>query len=90
MTTSRRRTSLRRNTSYDTTGCVLVHYRAARTVVNRALKASGLWHSYESRAETGGTPRYVFQGTLAQYKAFDAYLDALPPADLHGIDVYCD
>jgi hypothetical protein len=41
-----------------------------------------------SRAEAEGTPRYVTWGTPAQYRAFDAYLDALPPFDRHGIEGY--
>lgn len=98
MTTPRRRTSLRRtsdrlrrNTSPGegtSRGNVFVHYRAARTVASRALKACGIWHSYMSRAEAEGTPRYVTWGTPAQYRAFDAYLDALPPFDRHGIEGY--
>jgi len=89
MATSRRRTSrhLRRNAeAQDVAGCVFVHDRAARTAVAAALRASGMRRTYLSRAESGGTARYVIAGTQTQYEAFLAAL----PADCGGVDVYLD
>ena len=76
--------------SDDITGCIFVSHRQARSVVTKALKASGVRGTYLSRAESGGTARFVTSGTRAQLDVLYAILSHLSHADVDGIEAYCE